>query len=159
MSDKVKSIPEGYHSLTPYLVVNDAARAIEFYKEAFGAQELMRFDAPGGKVGHAELKIGDSVLMLSDECDETGMRAPQTLGGTPVGLMLYVEDVDAVVDRAVSAGAKLERPVKDQFYGDRTGGVADPFGHSWYVATHVEDVSPEELQRRVAALQASQASA
>ena len=159
MSDKVKSIPEGYHALTPYLVVNDASRAIEFYKEAFGAQELMRFDAPGGKVGHAELKFGDSVLMLSDECDEAQQRSPQALGGTPVGLMLYVEDVDAVVDRAVSAGAKLVRPVKDQFYGDRTGGVADPFGHSWYVATHVEDVSPEELQRRVAALQASRASA
>ncbi len=159
MSDKVKSIPEGYHSLTPYLVIDDAARAIEFYKEAFGAQELMRFDAPGGKVGHAELKIGDSIIMLADECTESPQRAPQSLGGTSVGLMLYVEDVDKVVDRAVSAGAKLERPVKDQFYGDRTGGVVDPFGHSWYVATHVEDVAPEELHRRVAALQASQASA
>ena len=160
MSEKVKPVPDGYHSLTPYLVVNDAPRAIEFYKEAFGAQELMRFDGPDGKVGHAEMKVGDSLFMLSDECDEMGQRAPQTLGGTPVGLMLYVEDVDAVVDRAVSAGAKLVRPVKDQFYGDRTGGVEDPFGHSWYVATHVEDVAPEELHRRVAAMhQTSQASA
>ncbi len=152
MSDKVKPIPDGYHSLTPYLALNDATRAIEFYKEAFGAQEVMRIDAPGGKIGHAELKFGDSIVMLSDECDESGMRSPKTLGGTPVGLMLYVEDVDAVVDRAVSAGAKLVRPVKDQFYGDRTGGLEDPFGHSWYVATHVEDVAPEELQRRIAAM-------
>lgn len=152
MSDKVKSIPEGFHALTPYLVVDGAARAIEFYKEAFGAQEVMRMDAPDGKVGHAELKVGDSIFMLADECTESPQRAPQSLGGTSVGLMLYVEDVDTVVDRAVAAGAKLERPVKDQFYGDRTGGVVDPFGHSWYVATHVEDVSPEELQRRVAAL-------
>ena len=152
MSDKVKSIPEGFHALTPYLVVDGAARAIEFYKEAFGAQEVMRMDAPDGKVGHAELKVGDSIFMLADECTDSSQRAPQSLGGTSVGLMIYVEDVDAVVERAVSAGAKLERPVKDQFYGDRTGGVVDPFGHSWYVATHVEDVSPEELQRRVAAL-------
>lgn len=152
MSDKVKAVPEGYHSLTPYLVVNDAARAIEFYKEAFGAQEVMRFDGPDGKIGHAELKLGDSIFMLADVCEETKLRAPQSLGGTPVGLMIYVEDVDAVVERAVSAGAELERPVKDQFYGDRTGGVVDPFGHSWYVATHVEDIAPEELQRRVAAL-------
>lgn len=152
MSEKVKSVPDGYHSLTPYLIVNDAARAIEFYKEVFGAAEIMRLDAPGGKVGHAELKIGDSIMMLSDECEETGQRNPQTLGGTPVGLMLYVEDVDTVVGRAISAGAKLVRPVADQFYGDRTGGVEDPFGHSWYVATHVEDVTPEELQRRVEAM-------
>ncbi len=152
MSEKVKSVPDGYHSLTPYLIVNDAARAIEFYKEVFGAAEIMRLDAPGGKVGHAELKIGDSIMMLSDECEETGQRNPQTLGGTPVGLMLYVEDVDTVVGRAVSAGAKLVRPVADQFYGDRMGGVEDPFGHSWYVATHVEDVPPEEMERRVAAM-------
>ena len=151
MSDKVKSIPEGFHALTPYLVMNDAARAIDFYKEAFGAQEVMRMDAPGGKVGHAELKVGDSIFMLADECPESPYRAPQSLGGTSVGLMLYVEDVDAVVERAVSAGAKLVRPVKDQFYGDRTGGVEDPFGHAWYVATHVEDVPPEELKRRAAA--------
>jgi PhnB protein len=152
VSEKVKPVPDGYHSLTPYLIVNDAARAIEFYEEAFGATEIMRLDAPDGKVGHAELKIGDSIIMLSDECEETGQRNPQALGGTPVGLMLYVEDVDTVVGRAVSAGAKLVRPVKDQFYGDRTGGVEDPFGHSWYVATHVEDVTPEELQRRVASM-------
>jgi PhnB protein len=152
VSEKVKPVPDGYHSLTPYLIVNDGARAIEFYREAFGAAEIMRMDAPGGKVGHAELKIGDSIIMLADECEETGQRNPQSLGGTPVSLMLYVEDVDTVVGRAVSAGAKLVRPVKDQFYGDRTGGVEDPFGHSWYVATHVEDVTPEELQRRVASM-------
>jgi PhnB protein len=159
VSDKVKAVPEGYHSLTPYLVVDDAARAIEFYKEAFGAAELMRFDGPDGKVAHAELKLGDSLVMLSDECDETGQRAPRTLGGTPVGLMFYVEDVDAVVERAVSAGAKLVRPVKDQFYGDRSGGVEDPFGHSWYVATHVEDVAPEEMEKRIAAMHQAGATA
>jgi PhnB protein len=152
VSDKVKAVPEGYHSLTPYLVVDDAARAIEFYKEAFGANELMRFDGPDGKIGHAELKMGDSLVMLSDEYAEMGQRAPRTLGGTPVSLMFYVEDVDAVVERAVSAGAKLVKPVKDQFYGDRSGSVEDPFGHSWYVATHVEDVAPEEMERRIAAM-------
>ncbi len=159
MSDKVKAVPEGYHALTPYLVMNDAARAIEFYKEAFGAQEVMRLDAPDGKIGHAELRVGDSIFMLADECSESPQRAPQSLGGTSVGLMLYVEDVDAVVESAVSAGAKLVRPIKDQFYGDRTGGVEDPFGHSWYVATHVEDVAPEELQRRVAAMHQASATA
>jgi PhnB protein len=155
----VKAVPEGYHSLTPYLSANDAARAIEFYKEAFGAQEVMRMDSPDGKVGHAELKVGDSIFMLGDDCPEATQRSPQSLGGTSIGLMLYVEDVDAVVGRAVSAGAELVRPVENQFYGDRTGGVKDPFGHFWYVATHFEDVAPEEMQRRVAALQANKASA
>ena len=151
MAEKVNHIPEGYHSVTPYLIVNDGARAIEFYKEAFGAVEVFRMDGPDGKVGHAEIKIGDSHVMLADEHPEMNARSPQSYGGSPVSLMVYVEDVDAVVNRAVEAGAKLVRPVANQFYGDRTGGVTDPFGHSWYVATHVEDVPPEELQARAAA--------
>jgi PhnB protein len=149
----VKPIPEGYHSVTPYLIVKDAARALEFYGKAFGATEVMRFMQPDGRVGHAEIRIGDSHVMLADEFPEIGAKSPQTIGGTPVTIMLYVEDVDAVVDRAVKAGATLTRPVQDQFYGDRSGGVTDPFGHSWFVATHVEDVSPDELQRRAAAEQ------
>jgi PhnB protein len=152
VSEKVKPVPDGYHSLTPYLIVGDAARAIEFYKEAFGAEELMRMGEPGGKVGHAELKVGDSIFMLADEFPEMNRRGPHSIGGTPLMLMLYVEDVDAVVGRAISAGAKIERPIKDQFYGDRAGGVEDPFGHLWYIATHVEDVPPEEMERRVAAM-------
>ncbi|MGB8509474.1 MAG: VOC family protein [Pyrinomonadaceae bacterium] len=151
MSNEVKAIPEGYHSLTPYIVVNDGARAIEFYKQAFGATELFRMDAPGGKIGHAEIRIGDSNIMLADEHPEMNARSPQTLGGSPVSLMLYVTDVDATVGKAVEAGAKLTRPIADQFYGDRTGGIEDPFGHAWYIATHVEDVAPEELQKRAAA--------
>jgi PhnB protein len=151
MSNEVKPIPDGYHSVTPYLVVGDGARAIEFYKEAFGATELFRMDGPGGKIHHAEIRIGDSNIMLADEHPEMNARSPQTLGGSPVSLMLYVTDVDATVGKAVEAGAKLLRPVADQFYGDRTGGVEDPFGHAWYIATHVEDVAPEELQKRAAA--------
>lgn len=151
MSNEVKPIPEGYHSVTPYIIVNDGARAIEFYKQAFGATVLFRMDAPGGKVGHAEMKIGDSHVMLADEHPEMNARSPHTLGGSPVSLMLYVPDVDATVDRAVEAGAKLTRPIANQFYGDRTGGIEDPFGHAWYVATHVEDIAPEELQKRAAA--------
>ena len=151
MSDKVKPIPEGYNSVTPYLIVDGAARAIEFYKQAFGATIGVRMDGPEGKVGHAELKIGDSHVMLADENPQMGARGPKTVGGSPISLVLYVEDVDAVVSRAVEAGAKLTRPVADQFYGDRTGGVEDPFGHAWYVATHVEDVSPEEMKKRAAA--------
>jgi PhnB protein len=152
MTGSTKYIPEGYHSITPYLYMNDAARAIEFYKEVFGATELFRFDAPGGKIGHAELKIGDSLVMLGDECEDADARSPQTIGGTPVGLMLYVEDVDAVVERAVAAGAKLIEPLEDKFYGDRMGKVEDPSGHVWAIATHKEDVSPEEMEKRVAAL-------
>lgn len=148
MSDKVKPIPEGYHTVTPYLCVSDAARAIEFYKEALGATEIMRMEAPGGRIGHAEIKIGDSHVMLADEFPEINFRSPQTLGGPSTQFMIYVEDVDARVERAVAAGAKLVRPVKDQFYGDRSGGVEDPFGHFWYISTHVEDLAPEEIKKR-----------
>jgi len=151
MSSKVKAIPEGYHAVTPYLIVNDGARAIEFYKKAFGATELFRMAGPDGKIGHAEIKIGDSPIMLADEVPAMGHRSPQSLGGSPVSILLYVEDVDAVFNQAVAAGAKVARPVADQFYGDRTGGVTDPFGHAWYIATHKEDVSSEELQKRAAA--------
>jgi PhnB protein len=151
MPEKVNPIPEGYHSVTPYIVVDGAARAIEFYKQVFGATELFRMDGPDGKVGHAEIKIGDSHVMLADEHPEMNARGPRSFGGSPVSLMLYVEDVDATVARAVEAGATLKRPVADQFYGDRAGGVEDPFGHFWYVATHVEDVPPEELRKRAAA--------
>jgi PhnB protein len=151
MSGEVKPIPDGYHSVTPYLIVNDGARAIEFYKQAFGATETFRMEGPDGRIGHAEIKIGDSHVMLADEQPQIGARSPQTIGGSPVSLTLYVEDVDATVGRAVEAGAKLIRPVADQFYGDRTGGVTDPFGHVWFVATHVEDVPYEELKKRAAA--------
>jgi len=151
MPEKVNPIPEGYHSVTPYIVVEGAARAIEFYKQAFGATEVFSMDGPDGRVAHAEIKIGDSHVMLGDESPEMGARGPQSYGGSPVSLMLYVEDVDATVGRASEAGATLKRPVADQLYGDRTGGVTDPFGHFWYVATHVEDVPPEELQKRAAA--------
>jgi PhnB protein len=151
MSDKVKAIPEGYHSVTPYLIVDGAADAIEFYKNVFGAEEVMRMPGPDGRIGHAEIKIGDSFVMLADEHPEMGHRGAKSLGGTPVGILLYVEQVDAVVERAVAAGSKLVRPVEDQFYGDRAGSVEDPFGLLWYVHTHVEDVSPEEMERRMAA--------
>ena len=151
MSNEVKPIPEGYNSVTPYLIVNGAARAVEFYKQAFGATVTVRMDGPDGRVGHAEMRIGNSCVMLADEHPEMGARSPQTIGGSPVSLLLYVEDVDATVSQAVEAGAKLTRPVKDQFYGDRTGGLEDPFGHAWYVATHVEDVAPEEMRKRAAA--------
>ena len=135
----VRAIPEGYHSVTPYLAVDDAAAAIEFYKQAFGATERMRLATPGGKVGHAEIEIGSSCIMLSDEWPDRGFRGPKTVGGTPVTLHLYVEDVDAVVAQALATGAKVVRPVKDQFYGDRSGTIEDPFGHVWHVATHKED--------------------
>ena len=147
----VKAIPDGYHSVTPYLIVKGAARALEFYQKAFGARELMRLPGPEGKLGHAEVQIGDSRVMLADEHPGMGAVSPQALGGSPVGLCIYVEDVDAVFDRAVAAGAKVVRAVQDQFYGDRSGTVEDPFGHKWTVATHKEDVSPEEMQRRMQA--------
>ena len=151
MTSKARFIPEGYHSVTPYLCVRDAARALEFYKKAFGATELMRMADPSGKIGHAEIKIGDSHIMLADEFPEMGFRSPQSLGGSPVAIHLYVEDVDATASQAVAAGAKLVREVKDQFYGDRNGSVEDPFGHVWYISTHLEDVSEEEMRKRAAA--------
>jgi PhnB protein len=146
-----KPIPDGYHAVTPYLIVKGAARAIDFYVKAFGARELFRMPQPDGRVGHAELQIGDSRVMLADEHPEIGARSPQAIGGSPVTIHLYVEDVDATVSRAVQAGARLDRPVADQFYGDRNGGLTDPFGHVWFVATHKEDVPPDELERRAAA--------
>ncbi len=147
----VKPIPEGYHSLTPYLIIKGATEAIEFYKNAFGATELFRFPAPEGKIGHAEIKIGDSPVMLADEYPDMGYKGPQTLGGSPVSLMIYVDDVDATFDKAVGAGATVKEAVSDKFYGDRMGTVVDPFGHIWHVATHKEDVSVEEMQRRAKA--------
>ncbi len=157
MPTKPKPIPDGYHTATPYLIVSGAARAIEFYKQAFGATEIMRLAAPDGKVGHAEIKIGDSPIMLADEHPEMGARSPQSIGGSAVFILLYFEDVDAVFNRAVAAGAKALRPVQDQFYGDRSGTIADPFGHTWTIATHKEDLSPEEIQRRAAAMHCDQA--
>ena len=147
------AIPPGFHSLTPHLEVRGAARAIDFYTNAFGATEMFRLPAPGGKIGHAEIKIGDSVIMLADEHPEMGARSPRSIGGSPVSIVLYVEDVDALSARATAVGAKVTRPVADQFYGDRAGSFEDPFGHQWHIHTHVEDVSPEELQRRMAGMQ------
>lgn len=142
----VQPIPQGYHSITPYLILNGAAAAIDFYKQAFGATELFRMpDASGKLVMHAELKIGDSHIMLADEHPGMGYRSPQSLGGTPVSILLYVEDVDSVVPRAVAAGAKVVQPIKDQFYGDRSGTLHDPFGHVWTIATHIRDVPMEEM--------------
>ncbi len=146
-----KPIPEGYHTATPYLIIKDAAKAIEFYKKAFGAKEMMRMSQPDGRIGHAEIKIGDSPIMLADEFPEMGARSPQSLGGSPVSILLYVEDVDAFAKQAVAAGTKVVRPVKDQFYGDRSGSFEDPFGHQWHIATHVEDVALEEMYKRAAA--------
>lgn len=148
MPNQVKPIPEGYHSVTPYLVVNDGARAIDFYQRAFGAKEMVRMDGPGGKIMHAELKIGDSMIMLADEMPGAGTRSPQSLGGTTVGIFLYFEDVDKVFKQATSAGAKVDMPLSDQFWGDRYGKLSDPFGHSWALATHKEDVKPEEMKKR-----------
>ena len=155
MTAKVKPVPDGYHSVTPYLSIRGAADAIAFYKKAFGAEEIYRMDMPGGKVGHAELQIGDSRIMLADEFPdkpEAVAKSPQSLGGTTAGLNLYLEDVDARFKQAVDAGAKIKRPVEDQFYGDRSGTVEDPFGHVWTLSTHVEDVSPEEMKKRMAAM-------
>ncbi|HSI36343.1 MAG TPA: VOC family protein [Tepidisphaeraceae bacterium] len=148
----VKPIPDGYRSITPYLVVSGAAAAIEFYKDALGARERMRMPGPGGKVMHAELEIGDSVVMLADEFPEMGAKGPGAFGGSPVSIMLYVADVDAIFAKAVGLGAKVLRPVQNQFYGDRSGTMTDPFGHTWTIGTHVEDLTPDEIGRRMAAM-------
>jgi len=153
MAGKVKPVPDGYHTATPYLIIKGAARAIDFYKKAFNATEFFRMDGPGGKVMHAEIKIGDSPVMLAEEMPETGFRSPESYGGSPVSMMLYVEDVDALAAQAVAAGAKVLRPVADQFYGDRMGTFTDPFGHIWSIATHKEDLSHDEILRRGAAMQ------
>lgn len=150
----VKAIPDGYHNVTPYLIIRGASDAIEFYKSAFEAIETHRFAAPGGTIGHAEIRIGDSVIMLADEHPDMGYKGPQSLGGSPVSIMLYVENSDAVFNRAVAAGATVKDPVQDKFYGDRMGSIADPFGHLWHIATHKEDVSPQEMERRMKAMQA-----
>ena len=146
---KVSYVPKDYHAVTPYLIIRGAAQAIEYYKKVFGATELFRVDAADGKVGHAELKIGDSHIMLADESPENGIYSPQHYGGTPVSVLLYVEKVDAIFDQAVSAGAKPIRTPKDMFYGDRTSWITDPFGHSWYIHTHVKDVSAAEMQAAI----------
>jgi PhnB protein len=149
---KVKPIPEGHNTVSPYLIVNGADRALDFYKRAFGATELMRHTGPDGRVGHAEVRIGDTVVMLADEHPDHDAHGPRKFGGSPVGLHLYVEDVDAVWSRATAAGARIKRPLADQFYGDRNGSLEDPFGHTWHLSSHVEDVSMEELDRRAAAM-------
>lgn len=148
MPQSLNPIPDGYHTVTPYLIVKGAASALEFYKKAFGATELMRMPGPNGCIMHAEIQIGDSRIMLADEFPDMKVVSPLTLGGTPVGICLYVKDVDALAKQAIAAGAKVERPVADQFYGDRSGTVVDPFGHKWTIATHKEDVTPEEMHKR-----------
>ena len=150
MATKVNPIPAGYHTATPYLTLNDCARAIDFYKKAFGAQEVMRMDGPPGKIGHAEIKIGDSVIMLADEMPGAGNRAPKSLGGSPVGIFLYVNDVDSSYKQAVDAGAKADMPPADMFWGDRYGIVEDPFGHHWSIAHRLVDLSPAELHAAAA---------
>ena len=151
----VKPVPEGYTTLSPYLVVDGAAQAIDYYQRVFGATERGRFDGPDGKVAHAELRIGDTVMMVADPSAESNIKAPTQLGATSVGIFLYVEDVDATVQRAVDAGATITQPVDDMFWGDRYGKVTDPFGHEWLIATHIEDVSPEEMAERVKEAMAS----
>ena len=159
MSGKVKAIPEGYEGATPYLIIKGAARALEFYKNAFGASEVIRMPGPGGTVGHAEIKIGQAIIMLADEFPDMNCKGPQSFGGSPVSIMVYVKDVDTFVDRAVSAGAKVRRPVATQFYGDRSGSLEDPFGHQWHFATHVEDVPPDEMAKRAEVFMKQQGSA
>jgi len=152
---QVHYIPEGYHSVTPYLIIKGAAKAIEYYKNVFGATEVQRMEGPDGRVGHAELQIGDSRIMLADEYPEMGYRSAESIGGSPVSLYVYLPDCDKVVEKAAAEGAKILKPVADQFYGDRSGFIQDPFGHFWGVATHTEDVSAEEIEKR--AKQAMQA--
>ncbi len=149
-SSKTHHVPTGYHSITPYLITRNAARALDWYKEVFGAVEEMRFPLPDGRIGHAELKIGDSHLMLADEFPERQAVSPETVGGTASAIMLYVPDVDAVFKKAIAMGAKSKEEVTDKFYGDRNGTFYDTFGHQWTVGTHIEDVTPEEMQRRMA---------
>jgi PhnB protein len=148
MNESAKVIPEGYHSINPYLIVRNAAQAIEFYKKAFGAEERFRMQGPDGKsIMHAELKIGDSIFMLAEESAEMKCHSPESIGGSPVSMYIYVRDVDAIFNQAVSAGATELNPVKDQFYGDRSGYLRDPFGHLWSIATHKKDLSPDELRK------------
>ena len=155
----VKPIPEGYHSVTPYLIIEGAGEAIEFYKQAFGAEELFRFPTPDGKVGHAEIKIGNSPIMLADAYPAMGYNSPKSLGGSPVSLMIYVENVDTVFNQAVQAGATVKEALVDKFYGDRSGSLIDPFGHVWHVSTHKEDVSMEEMEKRAKAAGAGSSAA
>jgi PhnB protein len=151
VAGQVKPIPEGYHTVTPYLTCNDTAKAIDFYKRAFDAKEITRMQAPNGKIGHAEIRIGDSVIMLADEMPGNEARSPQSLGGTTAGLFIYVKDVDAAYQKAVSAGAKATQSPQDMFWGDRFGRLTDPYGHSWSMATHKEDVAPDEMKHRMEA--------
>ncbi|HEV2828827.1 MAG TPA: VOC family protein [Pyrinomonadaceae bacterium] len=155
----VKPIPEGYHSVTPYLIIEGAGGAIEFYQKAFGAKELFRFPTPDGKIGHAEIKIGDSPIMLADAYPAMGYNGPKSLGGSPVSLMIYVENVDTLFDQAVQAGATVKEAVTDKFYGDRSGSLIDPFGHVWHLSTHKEDVSAEEMEKRAKAASAGSSGA
>lgn len=150
MKTNVKPVPEGYPVVAPYLIIRGAARALEFYQLVFGATERMRLPMPDGHIGHAEIELGDSLIMLADESPAADCRSPEAFGGSPVNLHVYVEDVDAVVARAVAHGARVTRPVQDQFYGDRSGTIVDPFGHTWNVATHIEDLTEEEIGRRAA---------
>lgn len=145
----VKPIPDGYHSITPYLIVRDAARALDFYKQAFGAVELLRMAHPTGKIGHAEIKIGDSIIMMADEFPDHDIRSPESFGGSPVSLLLYVKDVDTAFPQAIAAGGTVIKPIADQFYGDRSGMLKDPFGHTWSISTHKEDLTPEQVQQRI----------
>ena len=158
MSAQIKPIPDGFHSITPYLTVKGAAAALDFYKRAFGATERFRMGGPDGLIGHAEIVIGDSIIMLADEIPSCGNQSPQSLHGTPVSLLLYVEDVDASFKRATDAGATIKQPLENKFYGERAGCVVDPFGHLWTLMTHIEDVTPAEMAKRMAACTAQMAS-
>lgn len=149
---KVLALPKGYNNVTPYLIVKNAIQAIEFYKKVFGAKEVMRMERSAGKIMHAELKIGDSKIMLADECPDKGFHSPTSTGNSPISIHLYVKEVDTTIERAVAAGAKLKRPAENMFYGDRIGSLQDPFGHEWSVATHIEDVTPAKMRKRIAEL-------